>query len=175
MAGTSPIIKRIQSFRFELIDFFDLFSHTTALVKGGKAIIEGVNQMENTVTVRLVNNPKNFFTTDVRSAKLMLRGLGYFRSKDIKIVSNLALDTQSFDGTVTREGKKITVSDEEGRKVVIDLTDENMAISASIKGETVETKNLPFIFAYMVKNGFDMYGLIGRGYAINVSSVEIGR
>ena len=114
MAGTSPIIKRIQSFKFELIDFFDLFSHVPVTAKLGKGIIEGVNQMENTVTVRSINNPKEVVTYDVRQVKLMLRRMDHFRSKDIRIVASLALDTEAFDGSGTREGKVITVQDESG-------------------------------------------------------------
>ena len=173
MAGTSPIIKRIQAFKFELIDFYDLFSHVPILGKGGKGIIEGVNQLENTVTYRSLNNPKNVLTADVRSVKLMLRRMSYFKSKDIRIVSNLALDTEGFDATITREGRKIIASDEVGRRVVIDLTDDNMAISVAIHGKPVETKNLPFIFAYMIKKGFDMFGLTNRAFAISVSSIEV--
>lgn len=171
MAGKSPVIKRVQNFKFELIDFFDLYSHMSVLGKQGKAYIEGVNQLENTVTYRPLNNPKIIFTSDVRSVKLMLRRLDYFRSKDIKIIAGLALNTEGFEGSVSREGKKTIMEDEQGKKVIVDLSGQSVAISVSVGGKTEETKNIPYIMAYMIKNGFDLFNLTGRGFAISVSAV----
>lgn len=175
MATRSPIIKRVQNFKFELIDFYELYSHMPVIAKHGKAFIENVNQLENTVTYRPLNNPKVSFTSDVRSVKLMLRRLEHFRSKDIKVIAGLALDTQGFDGTVSRDGNKTIMQDEEERRVVVDLSDGNVAISVSIKGKAQETQNIPFIMAYMIRNGFDLYNLTNRGYAISVSSIDVRR
>ena len=160
-----------QGIPLELIDFYDLYGHLTVNSKQGKAFIESVNQMENTVTYRPLNNPKSVFTSDVRSVKLMLRRLDYFRAKDIKIIAGLALDTEGFDGSISREGRKTIMEDESGRKVVVDLSNGSVSISVSINKKTVETNNIPFIMAYMIKNGFDLYGLTNKGWAISVSTI----
>lgn len=180
MATASPIIKKIQSFKFELIDFFDLYSHLPVMARGGKAMVDNVNRLDNTVTVRSVNNPKDVATHDVRQVKLMLRRLDYIRPKDVKLIANLALDTQSFDFSASREGKRIKCEDEQGRRVIIDLSDDSVAISVSLRVddevyETLEAKNLQFIFSYMVKNGFDLFGLTKRSWAVSVNQVDIVR
>ena len=165
------IIKKVQGFNFELIDFLELYNHIPIHSKYGKAFIEGVNPLDNTVTYRPLNNPKVTFTSDVKDVKLMLRKLSYsyFRGKDTNIIAGLALDIEGFKGSVSREDHKMIIEDGQSGKVIVDLS-RNMVIETEINGETIETKNISFIVAYMIKNGFDLYDLTNRGFAISVNA-----
>ena len=174
MPTKSPIRRRVQSYTFELIDFFDLYSHVPCHSKLGDCIILHVNSIENTVTVQSMRTLE-VDAYDVRQVKLRLRATKDIRNNDIRIINNLALDEQGFAGNTSKQQGSYTTSDANGNEVTVTFGEVDFSIQVIKNYEKIEVKNIGFIVAYLVKNGFDLYGLIGKGYAMHTHSIEISR
>lgn len=172
MAAKSPIIKRVLSYTFELIDFFELYSHVPCHSRIGDCIILHVNSIENVVTVQSVKTME-VDTYDVRQVKLRLKSVSSIRPNDIKIINNLATDSNSFTGSTHRDQDKYTTTDSDGNKVVVEFGDVDFSVKVTMNNGNVEVKNMGFIVSYLIKNGFDLYGLIKKGYAVRTGSIDI--
>lgn len=174
MATKSPIIRRVLSYTFELVDYFDLYSHVPCHSRMGDCIILHVNSIENTVTAQSVRTLE-VDTYDVRQVKLKLKDTNSIRPNDIKIINNLALDSSSFSGNTSRRQNKYVSKDSDGNEVTVEFGSVDFSIDVMKKGQFAEVKNIGFIVSYLVKNGFDLYGLIGKGYAMHTNSIDITR
>jgi len=174
MAGRSPIIRRVQNYTFELIDFFDLYSHVQCHSKLGDCIIHHVNSIENVVTVQSIRTLE-IDTYDVRQIKLRLRDTSSIRPNDIKVINNLALDSQGFTGNTSRNQNEYITSDSSGNEVNVYFGDIDFSIKVKNNGVPDEVKNIGFIVSYLIKNGFDLYGLIKKGYAMRTHSIGLTR
>lgn len=171
MPTKSPIIRRVQSYTFELIDFFDLYSHVPCHSRLGDCIILHVNSIENTVTVQSIRTLE-VDTFDVRQVKLRLRDVKSIRANDIRIINNLALNESGFAGNTTKSQKKYTTVSGD-TEVSINFGDIDFSVQVTNDGKPAEVMNMGFIVSYFIKNGFDLYGLIGKGYAMHTNSISI--
>lgn len=174
MPTKSPIIRRVQSYTFELIDFFDLYSHVPCHSKLGDCIILHVNSIENTVTVQSMRSME-VDTFDVRQVKLRLRDTKSIRNNDIRIINNLALDEQGFAGNTSKKQNQYITSDTSGNEVTVTFGEVDFSVEVVKNDTKTKVKNIGFIVSYLVKNGFDLYGLINKGYAMHTHSIDISR
>lgn len=159
-----PIVKRIQNIIFEVIDFYEIYQHCHIKTKKGEAVIESVNRTDNTVTYRPVDNTLHkTFTDDVMEVKLMLKSLNNAPNMDIEKIADMILDTRCVG---IRRGKDMIMIGDENNHVILELKDGDMKFLAYMGGSMVEIKNLPFVVAYMIKNKYDLYNLIKKGWAV---------
>jgi len=172
MAGKSPIIRRVQTYTFELIDFFDLYSHVPCHSKLGDCIIHHVNSIENVVTVQSIRTLE-IDTYDVRQVKLRLKNTSSIRPNDIRIINNLAIDAQGFTGNTSRNQNEYSTKDTSGNMVVVKFGDIDFSVDVFKDGVSMEVKNIGFIVSYFIKNGFDLYGLVKKGYAMHTNTIDI--
>lgn len=172
MATKSPIIRRVQSYTFELIDFFDLYSHVLCHTRLGDCIILHVNSIENVVTVQSVRTLE-VDTFDVRQIKLMLRSTSDIRPNDKRVINNLALDESGFSGNISDTTKGYIASNDKGDEVVVNFGEVDFSVEVKKGFEPMEVKNIGFIVSYFIKNGYDLYGLINKNYAIHSRVIGI--
>ena len=172
MPSKSPIIRRVQSYTFELVDFFELYSHVPCHSRLGDCKILHVNSIENVVTVQSIRSLE-VDSYDVRQIKLRLRSTRDIRPNDKKIINNLALGASGFSGNTSDTDNGYKSYDTNGNEVEVEFGEANLSISVKKNGENIEVKDIGFIISYLIKNGFDLYGLIAKGYAIATKNIGI--
>lgn len=159
-----PIVKRIQNINFEVVDFYEIYKHCHIKTKKGEAVIESVNHIDNTITYRpLDDSIKQNFTDDVMETKLMLKSLDNTSNIEIEKIADILMDGKCIG---VRRGKDVIMAGDEKNQVIFELKNGDIKFSAYQNESRVELKNLPFAMAHMVKNKYDIYNLIQKGWAI---------
>ncbi len=169
----SPIIKRSGSFLFELIDFYDIYSHVpVSAPRLGRCKINNINRSIGAVTVQSTHNliVQSF---PVRQLKLNLKTIDKLKPSDLKVICCLALNVNGFSGSTAATSNGYVITTSENTTMELKLTKPDISIKISKDGVPMETSNIGLIISYLIKNGYDLYDLIAKGYAISTNQINL--
>jgi len=159
-------IKKTKYNTFDLVDVVDLYGQVLCDTRVGKCKILHTNKKNETVFVI------NIKTLDIYSfkcidIKLNLKPLSKLDQKDLKIIFCLTTDSVAFDGTILKQSNGIVLSYDD-YQIMINVIN-GFEIEVYRDNIPVPTKNLNYILLYLMKNGYDVYNLISKKYAITTN------
>lgn len=158
-----PIIKRVQTEMFELIDILDFYSHLPMLSPDGKAMILKIDRKKDLVTVENIKNGKiKGFKS--RQCKVLVRPLSGLKGVKLRILCNLAMNTEGFSFSAVRTGSRISCV---GEKMTVNINIKprfHLSVENN-DGISYDTMNVGYINLYLAKHGFDLFAILKTSYA----------
>lgn len=158
-----PILKRVQSHRFELVDLLDYYRNLYVWSPKGNARVLKVNRKEDTVLIEVLKTKKQYIFKP-RQIKLLLRPLSGIKTRDLKIISNLALNTEGFTFSVNRTGSRISCVGER-YLVNVNLKPRFSMSIEDTEGYAYDVANIGFVTSYLSQQGFDLFNVLSTSYA----------
>jgi len=169
MANNLPIIKRSRQAVWALIDIIEIYMHGSVHCPDGVGKVFGIDREANTVSVTVKRKIKTY---PARNVKVLVRPLTQLQSRNLSIITNLAIGVDGFTYSVKRTGKKIQCK---GQAYTVEIfIKPELAIRVfDANGVSVEARNLGYIIAYLTMRDFDVFNILRTSYALIASGAPI--
>jgi hypothetical protein len=158
-----PTVKRTKNVRWALIDMIDYYSHMPIYTNYGKARVVKTDHSKDLITIETLKEGLVKTTTPNR-CKLLLKPLNLIRGIELETVANLALNSQGFTFSSTRQSNQIVCT---GEKYIVSFVfrPEFGVKVSTIDGQSLTVKNLGYITSFLAKRGYDLFNLLRTSYA----------